>query len=413
MFFIFINQAIPGHKRAPSDVSMASSEEDKVPPTPSTLESVTEKTEAEPVEDRTSDKLSDEGLGTSEVDKMEEEKLNEVSASNEDMTAGLMEPNKELTSLDSAKAKLDETETVTSNPEGPVDSTKPPSEAEEDEEQKEMKKMEIQEETTHEVEDKKKVDQDEQAGEDGAAGLVESQEIPKGTEAQELAEGEEESKDLKEETTEQKVTEDGIEKVHETVKNVDPDNLPINSIDANINGDVDSKSSVEESSTEAALKNRTTEDQSEETKDEVPQESEQPKQENQSGAEEKLEEAASHEPNQVSDDVKVVQEVSDQRISFQDVSAKEDGETIAHADEVTSQDGISVQESETDSEIRMEHESPAVMKSDVEKDSDSGSSSAADSNSLDLNLSISSFLSKSKDEGSISVQVVPFPCQPL
>uniref|UniRef100_A0A8C9ZQE2 non-specific serine/threonine protein kinase n=1 Tax=Sander lucioperca TaxID=283035 RepID=A0A8C9ZQE2_SANLU len=78
--------AAPGHKRAPSDASVASSEDDKVPPTPSMLESVTEKTEAERAEDRTSDKLSDEGLGTSEVDKTEEEKLNEVSdASNEDL----------------------------------------------------------------------------------------------------------------------------------------------------------------------------------------------------------------------------------------------------------------------------------------------------------------------------------------
>ncbi|MEQ2191337.1 hypothetical protein XENOCAPTIV_026827, partial [Xenoophorus captivus] len=90
---------------------------------------------------------------------------------------------------------------------------------------------------------------------------------------------------------------------------------------------------------------------------------------------------------------------------LKDVSVKEDGEKVALADEVTSQDGISVQESETDSESRMEHGSPAVMKSDTEKDSDSGSSSAADSNSLDLNLSISSFLSKSKEGGSISMQV--------
>ncbi len=47
-----------------------------------------------------------------------------------------------------------------------------------------------------------------------------------------------------------------------------------------------------------------------------------------------------------------------------------------------------------------------VVKPDVEKekDSDSGSSSAADTNSIDINLSISSFLSKSK-EGSVSIQV--------
>uniref|UniRef100_A0AAX7VT57 non-specific serine/threonine protein kinase n=1 Tax=Astatotilapia calliptera TaxID=8154 RepID=A0AAX7VT57_ASTCA len=75
-----------------------------------------------------------------------------------------------------------------------------------------------------------------------------------------------------------------------------------------------------------------------------------------------------------------------------------------HADESTSQDAVSVQESETDSEAKMEQGSPAVIRPDVEKDSDSGSSSAADSNSLDLNLSISSFLSKSKEGGSVSLQ---------
>uniref|UniRef100_G3P443 non-specific serine/threonine protein kinase n=1 Tax=Gasterosteus aculeatus aculeatus TaxID=481459 RepID=G3P443_GASAC len=91
--------AAPGHKRVPSDASAASSEDDKVPPTSSALESVTEKTEAESAEDRISDKLSDEGLGTSEVDKTEEEKLNEVSdASNEDLASGLTEPAKDFIS---------------------------------------------------------------------------------------------------------------------------------------------------------------------------------------------------------------------------------------------------------------------------------------------------------------------------
>ncbi|KAM4730538.1 STE20-like serine/threonine-protein kinase isoform 2-T2 [Anableps anableps] len=403
--------AVPGHKRAPSDVSMASSEEDKVPPTPSTLESVTEKTEAEPVEDRTSDKLSDEGLGTSEVDKMEEEKLNEVSASNEDLTPGLMETSKDLTSQDSAKAKLDgdqaekiNGEAAVSKPQEPVDSQKPPLEVKETEEQKETEKMGMQEESTQ---DKMKLDEDkQQAGEDGAPDSVECREIPEVTAADEVADGKEESSDLEEETAEHKVTEDRIENINdETVNNVDTDNLQSNLIDRKLNGDIDSKSGVEESSTEAVLENRTTENPSEEkTKDEVPEESEQPKQENESRAEEELEEQAPSESSQVGNDVKVLSEVSDQRVSCQDVSVKEDGEKLAHADEVISQDGISVQESETDSESRMEHGSPAVMKSDVEKDSDSGSSSAADSNSLDLNLSISSFLSKSKEGGSISMQ---------
>ncbi|KAM4599000.1 STE20-like serine/threonine-protein kinase isoform 2-T2 [Fundulus diaphanus] len=401
--------ATPGHKRAPSDVSMASSEEDKVPPTPSTLESVTEKTEAEPAEDRTSDKLSDEGLGTSEVDKMEEEKLNDVSASNEDLAPGLMEASKDLTSQDSAQAKVDgnQTEEISGEtsvlkPEEPVDSPTSASEVEGTEIPKETEKMGIEEETGPEIKDEKKMDQDKQkADEVGAEDSVESQETTEGTAAQretksEVAEGEEESKDLNE-ITEHKVTQDGIKNINnEAAEKVDADNFRSDLVDANINGDIDGKSSVEESSAKAEVGNKTTENQSEEA--------EQPKQENQSRAGDELQEQAPRKPNQVSDDVKVMPGVSDRRISCQDGSAKEDGEKVAHGDKISSQDGISVQESETDSESTMEHGSPAVMKSDLEKDSDSGSSSAADSSSLDLNLSISSFLSRSKEGGSISMQ---------
>lgn len=48
---------------------------------------------------------------------------------------------------------------------------------------------------------------------------------------------------------------------------------------------------------------------------------------------------------------------------------------------------------------------PDKAKDDKERDSDSGSGSAADNSSLDLNLSISSFLSKTKERGSVSIQV--------
>lgn len=48
---------------------------------------------------------------------------------------------------------------------------------------------------------------------------------------------------------------------------------------------------------------------------------------------------------------------------------------------------------------------PDKAKDDKERDSDSGSGSVADNSSVDLNLSISSFLSKTKEPGSVSVQV--------
>ncbi|KAG7260885.1 hypothetical protein CRUP_018922 [Coryphaenoides rupestris] len=68
-----------GRKRQPSDASAASSEDEKVPPpAASVLESVAERTEV-PADvnhddDRSSGKLSDEGLGTSEFDKEVEAK---------------------------------------------------------------------------------------------------------------------------------------------------------------------------------------------------------------------------------------------------------------------------------------------------------------------------------------------------
>ncbi|XP_058236312.1 STE20-like serine/threonine-protein kinase isoform X2 [Hemibagrus wyckioides] len=58
---------------------------------------------------------------------------------------------------------------------------------------------------------------------------------------------------------------------------------------------------------------------------------------------------------------------------------------------------------EAATEDEVDQNKAVAIKSDIEKDSDSGSSSAADTNSIDMNLSISSFLSRSK-EGSISVQ---------
>uniref|UniRef100_A0A8C9VDH2 non-specific serine/threonine protein kinase n=1 Tax=Scleropages formosus TaxID=113540 RepID=A0A8C9VDH2_SCLFO len=78
---------VPGHKRAPSDASIASSEDEKLSQSVSIMESVLEKEKSEQTEDKSSDKLSDEGIGTSEADKTENEKLNEnmLDTSNEDL----------------------------------------------------------------------------------------------------------------------------------------------------------------------------------------------------------------------------------------------------------------------------------------------------------------------------------------
>uniref|UniRef100_UPI0037E865DD STE20-like serine/threonine-protein kinase isoform X2 n=1 Tax=Semicossyphus pulcher TaxID=241346 RepID=UPI0037E865DD len=419
--------AAPGHKRAPSDASVASSEDDKVPPTPSTLESVTEKTEAEPAEDRTSDKLSDEGLGTSEVDKAEEEKLNEVSdVGNEDPASRITEPTKDLIAQAPTEPKPEEGKAEEIPPEPavsqPEENGEPiqelvPDGQETVEEQKEAPEEKTEEEPTKIIEDEKEKEEGKEEGEEtekeaGTEDSKESQEQPEVISEKpesisgEVEQAEEESREPDEEIPPQKATEDRIEDtVNGTDVNTDTENIESDVIDININGETDTKSSVDESPAEVLLEKEAAEVQPEEKpKDEAPEEAEHPEQDNHPREEAEPEETVPPEStNGVSDEAKDTSGDTEQAVPCEDVPVKEDEEKATPADEITSQDAVSVQESETDSESKMEHGSPAVIKSDVEKDSDSGSSSAADSNSLDLNLSISSFLSKSK-EGSISMQ---------
>lgn len=404
---------------------MASSEDDKVPPTPSTLESVTEKTEAEPAEDHTSDKLSDEGLGTSEVDKTEEEKLNEVSdASNEDLASGLIEPTKDFISQDPTEPKPEDgqaeevpAEPVVLQPEEPVDAADTQelvTDGQETEEaEKEMQEEKTEDEPTQVIEEEREPNVVKEEKETGAEESRESQEQPEDTPQEpesisaDVAQAEEENKEPDEETPQRKATEDRPEDAaNGTDVNIDTENIESNVVDANINGDMDTKPSVDESSAEVLLEKEAIESQPEEKPvDEAPEGAEQPEQDPREEVEVE-EQAPTESTNGVSDEAKDTSEDSEQVVPCKDVPVKEDEGKATRADESTSQDAVSVQESETDSESKIEPGSPAVIKPDVEKDSDSGSSSAADSNSLDLNLSISSFLSKSKEGGSVSMQVI-------
>uniref|UniRef100_A0A3Q2W483 non-specific serine/threonine protein kinase n=1 Tax=Haplochromis burtoni TaxID=8153 RepID=A0A3Q2W483_HAPBU len=404
-------QAGPGHKRAPSDVSVASSEDDKVPSTPSTLEAVKEKMEVEPAEDHTSDKLSDEGLGTSEVDKTEEEKLNEVSdASNEDLASGLVEPSKDVISHDSTEPKPEESqgeetsaEQVVSQPEEPVNTTDNQElVTETEEEQKETEERIMGDETTQVMEEEKEQGKQEKEKEAGKEESRESQAEPEDAEKTESIprdepEVEKESKESEEETTEPKLTENTMEAMaNGTDENVNIENMESDGRHTFINEDT--KLSVDESSAEPIETKP-----EEKPMDEAHEESQQPEQESQITEEAELKEQVPTEStNGICDEVKDTPE--DSVVPPKDSCVNEEEEKATHADESTSQDAVSVQESETDSEAKMEQGSPAVIRPDVEKDSDSGSSSAADSNSLDLNLSISSFLSKSKEGGSVSLQ---------
>ncbi|KAK5908607.1 hypothetical protein CgunFtcFv8_016647 [Champsocephalus gunnari] len=405
--------AAPGHKRAPSDASVASSEDDKVPATPSALESVLEITATE---DQTSDKLSDEGLGTSEVDKTEEEKLNEVSdAGNEDLASGLIEPPKDLIPQDPAELKPEDgqaeevpAEPVVTQPEEAVveepvagDTQEHiPDGQETEEEQKETQEEKTEDRPTPVIEEpaEVKAEEEKDASTEESRGLQEKpEERPEEKESisGEEAKAEEESKEPDEETPQQKVMEDITEDTaNGTDVTIDTEDIESNVVDTTVNGDTDTKS-VDESSAEVLLEKEAGESQPEEKHEEA-------EQENQTKEEDLEEKTPTESTNGVIDEAKDTSEVSEQVATPK--ALKEDEEKAPPADESASQDAVSVQESETDSESKMEHGSPAAIKSELEKDSDSGSSSAADSSSLDLNLSISSFLSKSKDGGSVSMQ---------
>lgn len=425
---LLLAQAAPGHKRAPSDASVASSEDDKVPPTPSTLESVTEMTEAKPAEDRTSDKLSDEGLGTSEVDKNEEEKLNEVSdVSNEDLVPGIIEPNKDLISQDATEPEAEDgqpqeipAEPVVSQPEEPVDTGDTQELVTDDqetgEEQKEMREEKTNDEIAKVIKDEREpeeVKEEEKENEAATEESIESEEQPNNAQEElesipgETTKAEEESKGPDEEMSPLEVTENRMEDGANGT-DVDTENIESSVKDTNINGETDTEPSVNEPPAENLLEKETIESLPKETLEvEAPEETEQPQQDDHPREEVEVEEQAPAEStNGVTDKAKDTSEGSEQAVPCGDVLVKEDEEKATNADESTSQDAVSVPESETDSESKIEHGSPAVNKPDMEKDSDSGSSSAADSSSFDLNLSISSFLSKSKEGGSVSMQVI-------
>uniref|UniRef100_A0A673BDR0 non-specific serine/threonine protein kinase n=1 Tax=Sphaeramia orbicularis TaxID=375764 RepID=A0A673BDR0_9TELE len=403
----------------PSHASVASSEDDKVLPAVAALESVAEKKEVEPAEDRTSDKLSDEGLGTSEVDKTEEEKLNEVSdVSNEDLATGPVEPAKELVCKEPTEPKPEDgqgmeisSELTESQPEEALATvetqesvtTGQKTEEEEDETKKETAEHEPPQvtEDVREAEDERKEEEKAPAAEETetTGQFIESREsqeqppeIP--VEPEVLSgqvEQKEEIKQPDEEHPQQRLTDDTELDTGNLTNNEEPD-LELSQIvtsDSVVTEDADTKLNVDESSAgvlvdEESQKSTPIEITEDETEAKAPEEAEQ-SEENQ--AEEVVEvdgKAQTESTHGINDGGKDICEDSEPVEPPKDVPLTGEEEKIISVDESNSQDAVSVPE--------------------MEKDSDSGSSSAADTNSLDLNLSISSFLSKSKEGGSVSVQ---------
>lgn len=341
---------------------MASSEDEKVPAAPVVLTSVAEK----PAEDHAGDKGPDQQLKTDEVDKTAEEKVTETSElSREDAV-----PSRDLLSQSPSEPKQDvqaeelPAETVEAGAEEAVDaevSAHVVTDGEEIKQEDGLTHITIEEKEKRE--EKREADIEQVEEEPGKAESVLEEET-------------------QEEVPQHKTAEDQTEDAAEGAdlgRNAD-------TIDANI---ID-PASVDATPTNTLAEQEPVKGQLEENpREEPPEETAQPQPDVEAEAS-----GPAESTNEAVDEARDTTEVSE---PCKYVPAK------GNEDESTSQDGVSVLESEMDSESKIDHGSPATIKPDVE--SDSGSSSAADSNSLDLNLSISSFLTKTKEGSSISLQV--------
>lgn len=364
-----LTQAAPGHKRGPSDVSVASSEEEKVPAAPSVLESVTEK----PAEDQAGDKHPDQQLETNEVDKTDEEKVTEASEISGEDTV----PSPDLVSQGPTEPKQDG-----QDEEVPAETGKPGPEA--------VLNAAVSAHVVMDGEETKEepTEAEEEKEGDGVGQITEQEEkgSMKAEQQKEVVIEEVEDELEKKVQEEETQKEEPQQKTAEDQDSADGPDLSRNadSIDANI---IDA-TSVDATPTTPIPTSTLSEQEP-------------------VGQLEEKHEAPEAETDVAAEDSGPAESISDTVVEAGDIA--EDSEpcknvpTKINEDENTSQDGVSVLESETDSESKVDQGSPATIKPDVE--SDSGSSSAADSNSLDLNLSISSFLSKTKEGTSISLQV--------
>lgn len=336
------------------------------------------------------------------MDKTEEEKLNDVSeVSSEDLVPAPVEAVKEDIAAETKPENEQSKEIPTENAVETVDMQGPLVSTDKTDEQNVIRKEEIMEESQTETGNvKEHVEQKVVAETDAEEEVMEEE--PKERPGS-VSETEDIHRPVEEKPCENLTTLDtDVSNDKESIVELSQE---LDSVDLNGDQDGDTTLGGDESPAEVLVEEETKQSQpSDVAEDKAPEEAELPEGDNQEKEDVKMEEKEPIASDVVSNDSKDTCE--DFQPVVPSVSLKQEEEKTPSIDESSSHDAVSVFESETDSETKTEQGSPAVLKPDVEKDSDSGSSSAADSNSLDLNLSISSFLSKSKEGGSVSVQVM-------
>uniref|UniRef100_A0A8C1AHY7 non-specific serine/threonine protein kinase n=2 Tax=Cyprinus carpio TaxID=7962 RepID=A0A8C1AHY7_CYPCA len=381
---------VPGHKRALSDTSFGSSEDERQCQNMPALESVTEKAEPErkpSSDDQARDKISKMVVDASESIHAEDEKMNEASPSDTST--------EESRSGEEAIPKHDDSHTpvtteveISGQPNPPVsDDTVLQEIVTVSEETGEEEKKEVK---VEEPPEKKKEECKETQQEAKTQTTTDEEEEP--TQPSDIAEPENKSDGV----TEEDITE-RIEVIEKTEDKIETEE------------EINKKELVEDERT-VPSPHVPTEELNEEQTEPLPDVSTEEVKEGLPPVAIEVQEKAGdkEESSEPKDDLatKGVDVVEDNSVNElpvvvingvkeDEVSATEEPQE-AHEDRPEIQESPTVPESDQNSEVTK----PDVEK---EKDSDSGSSSAADTNSIDINLSISSFLSKSK-EGSVSIQ---------
>uniref|UniRef100_A0A671LAA0 non-specific serine/threonine protein kinase n=1 Tax=Sinocyclocheilus anshuiensis TaxID=1608454 RepID=A0A671LAA0_9TELE len=381
---------VPGHKRALSDTSFGSSEDERQCQNTPALESVTEKAEPErkpSSDDQASDKTSDMVVDASEPNHAEDEKMNEASPS-DTSTEESRSGQEAIPKHDKSHTPVTTEVEISGQPNPPVsDDTVLQEIVTVSEETGEEEKKEVK---VEEPPEKKKEECKETQQEAKTQTTTDEEEEP--TQPSDIAEPENRSDGVTEEAITEPIevtekTEDKIETEEEMNKKElveDESTVPSPHVPAE-----ELKEEQTETSPDVSTK---------EVKEELPPVATEDQ-------EKAGDEGESSEPKDdlAAKGVDVVEDNSVNEFPVVVINGVKEEEVIAteepqeaHEDKPEIQKTPTVPESDQNSE---------VVKPDVEKekDSDSGSSSAADTNSIDINLSISSFLSKSK-EGSVSIQ---------
>ncbi|XDV50291.1 hypothetical protein PO909_019369 [Leuciscus waleckii] len=395
--------AVPGHKRALSDTSVGSSEDERQYQNTPTLESVTERAEPErkpSSEDQASDKTSDMLVDTSKPNHAEDEKMNEFGVSDTS--------NEESRSGEEAVPKQEESPTPVTTEVEISDQPNPPasndtvlqeivtvSEETGEEEKKEVKV----EETTEKKEEYEEMQQQAKAPtttDEEEERILPSDEAEPGNKSDGVTEegsepvvtGKTEDKiETEEEITRKELVED-----ERTVTSPDVPTEEVKKNQLEISPDASSEVKEEQMGTSPDVS-------TEEVKEDLPQVA---TEEHDKGGDE----AESSEPKEdpATKGVDVVEDSSVNELPVVVINGVKEQEVSAtEKPQEANEDTPETLEAPT--MLENDQNAADVVKPDVEKekDSDSGSSSAADTNSIDINLSISSFLSKSK-EGSVSIQ---------